>query len=47
MEFNHEKILDKNDFPENPETVKPWEMVSNGRYRPRRIKGSCPGRELG
>ena len=24
-----------------------WEMVENGRYRPRRICGSFPGRELG
>jgi hypothetical protein len=25
----------------------PWELVAAGRYRPRRIKGSCRGRELG
>ena len=24
-----------------------WEMIENGRYRPRRIRGSCLGRELG
>jgi len=30
-----------------PETVAAWELVENGRYRPRRIKGSCLGRELG
>jgi hypothetical protein len=24
-----------------------WEQVENGRYRPRRIRGSCRGRELG
>ena len=24
-----------------------WEEVSAGRFRPRRIKGSCLGRELG
>jgi hypothetical protein len=24
-----------------------WEMIEAGRYRPRRIKGSFPGRELG
>ena len=25
----------------------PWEMIEDGRYRPRRIRGSCQGRELG
>ena len=25
----------------------PWEQVAPGRYRPRRIRGSCVGRELG
>jgi hypothetical protein len=24
-----------------------WAMIENGRYQPRRIKGSCLGRELG
>jgi hypothetical protein len=24
-----------------------WEQIENGRYRPRRIRGSCHGRELG
>jgi hypothetical protein len=24
-----------------------WELVDTGRYRPRRIRGSCRGRELG
>jgi hypothetical protein len=24
-----------------------WEMIESGRYRPRRIRGSCVGRELG
>ena len=27
--------------------VAPWELVDTGRYRPRRIRGSCRGRELG
>jgi hypothetical protein len=25
----------------------PWEMIEAGRYMPRRIRGSFPGRELG
>jgi hypothetical protein len=25
----------------------PWEMIEDGRYMPRRVRGSCPGRELG
>jgi hypothetical protein len=24
-----------------------WEQIENGRYMPRRIRGSCLGRELG
>ncbi len=27
--------------------VRPWEQVDEGRYMPRRIKGSCKGRALG
>ena len=29
------------------EQVAAWEMIENGRYMPRRICGSFPGRELG
>jgi hypothetical protein len=29
------------------EQVQAWEQIANGRYMPRRIRGSCPGRELG
>jgi len=29
------------------EPPRAWEMIENGRYQPRRIKGSCLGRELG
>jgi hypothetical protein len=29
------------------EQPQPWEMIANGRYMPRRIRGSCRGRELG
>jgi hypothetical protein len=27
--------------------VPAWEMIEPGRYRPRRTRGSFPGRELG
>ncbi len=30
-----------------PEPPPPWEQVANGRYMPRRVRGSCLGRELG
>ncbi len=30
-----------------PEVAPAWEMIAAGRYRPRRIRGSCRGRELG
>jgi hypothetical protein len=29
------------------EQVQPWELIDTGRYRPRRIRGSYRGRELG
>jgi hypothetical protein len=34
--------------PENSEAdPRPWEQIETGRYMPRRIRGSCRGRELG
>jgi hypothetical protein len=29
------------------ERVSAWEMIEAGRYQPRRIRGSFPGRDLG
>ena len=29
------------------ESVRAWEQIEAGRYMPRRIRGSFPGRELG
>ncbi len=30
-----------------PAAPPPWELIDKGRYMPRRIRGSCLGRELG
>ena len=37
------------DHMPEPEQVAPpaWEEIEQGRYMPRRIRGSCLGRELG
>jgi len=32
---------------EQPETVLPWEEVEEGRFMPRRVRGSYQGRALG
>jgi hypothetical protein len=32
---------------EGEESNVAWELIDVGRYRPRRIRGSCVGRELG
>jgi len=36
-------------LPQGTEVEKPpaWELIETGRYRPRRIRGSLLGRELG
>ncbi len=35
-------VADASDSP-----VPPWEEIEEGRYMPRRVRGSCHGRELG
>ncbi|HVS39135.1 MAG TPA: hypothetical protein VMS17_26490 [Gemmataceae bacterium] len=30
-----------------PDQPAPWQEIETGRYQPRRIRGSCLGRELG
>ena len=44
-----EARADATPFPVDPSTgrVPAWERVEEGRYRPRRIRGSFPARELG
>jgi hypothetical protein len=44
--------LDVAHDPPNPESPRhgsltAWELIEPGRYMPRRIRGSFPGRELG
>ena len=34
-------------IPHPSSLPQPWEEIENGRYMPRRIRGSCLGRELG
>ena len=34
-------------LPNDAGLAQAWEMIEEGRYQPRRIKGSCLGRELG
>ncbi len=33
--------------PSEGEAIAPWEEIEDGRYMPRRVRGSCHGRELG
>ncbi|HZU37471.1 MAG TPA: hypothetical protein VFA18_16240 [Gemmataceae bacterium] len=33
--------------PDVTEPVAAWEEIEEGRYQPRRVRGSCQGRELG
>jgi len=33
--------------PPDAEAVSPWEQIAPGRFMPRRVRGSCHGRELG
>jgi hypothetical protein len=40
-------ISSLSEAPVDPPEPRPWEMIENGRYQPRRIRGSCLGRELG
>jgi hypothetical protein len=44
---NHETELGVERDAESSDSPPAWEMIESGRYRPRRIRGSYPGRELG
>ena len=45
----HRKIWTLRALDEEPsaENAPAWEMIAEGRYMPRRTRGSFPGRELG
>jgi hypothetical protein len=53
--MDQSKPLPENGPPESadglpvtpPQDLKAWEEIENGRFRPRRIRGSCLGMELG
>ena len=47
MNLNFDGPDQQTDTQPIPDDVKPWEEISAGRYMPRRIRGSCIGRELG
>jgi len=34
-------------LPDQEQNVTPWEEVEEGRYMPKRVRGSCQGRALG
>lgn len=46
MNERSDEIGSRNE-PRNDEIIPAWEQVAEGRYMPRRVRGSCPGRELG
>ncbi len=39
--------IEQQGAPEVTEPVAAWEEIEEGRYQPRRVRGSCHGRELG
>jgi hypothetical protein len=43
----NEKLDDAESRSGSDDASPAWEMIEAGRYRPRRIRGSCRGRELG
>jgi hypothetical protein len=41
------EAFDDAEIHDQAEPVQAWQQIANGRYMPRRIRGSFPGRELG
>ncbi len=44
---NADPQMDSPELDAARERVSAWEMIEAGRYQPRRIRGSFPGRDLG
>jgi hypothetical protein len=42
-------VVDNANLPRDPDAMGPpaWEEIETGRFQPKRIRGSCLGRELG
>ena len=48
LQTHPERRLDgRAPFQRGADAVPAWEEIETGRFRPRRIRGSFPGRELG
>ena len=43
----HDEDAGVHSLPGEVEPVRAWQRIDTGRYQPRRIRGSFPGRELG
>lgn len=47
MEPIEERVVDNPAADAADSPLPPWEQIEEGRYMPRRVRGSCHGRELG
>lgn len=47
--MNEAELRENADFPGeiDAQAIEAWEQIEDGRYMPRRVRGSCHGRELG
>ena len=45
--FKVDELQDESKAPAETKAIAAWEEVSEGRFMPRRVRGSCVGRALG